>query len=168
MLAEGTLQAPNTSRGTASKHARKSAAGGLTSYQKSEYSAPQDRPKRRRDLDIPDGSATETSNSFNATSPSRIIQDTDEDEDISVPQYTQEGANASDLPVSDVEAGNAKVARNNTPSNATSLEQMRPRAGAANATSVVAVKETKKKMGGARPGAGRKRKRPVVLNSDDE
>lgn len=30
------------------------------------------------------------------------------------------------------------------------------------------VKKVKKKMGGARPGAGRKRKRPIVFNSDDE
>jgi hypothetical protein len=33
---------------------------------------------------------------------------------------------------------------------------------------IVAVKKVKKKMGGARPGAGRKRKRPVIINSEDE
>ncbi|KAI4676224.1 uncharacterized protein J4E84_009621 [Alternaria hordeiaustralica] len=52
----------------------------------------------------------------------------------------------------------------------------RPRRRASDVAPVVAVKQAvkqaakqkKSKMGGARPGAGRKRKRPVIANSDDE
>ena len=43
----------------------------------------------------------------------------------------------------------------------------RPRKRASDIAPVVAVKK-KGKLGGARPGAGRKRKRPVIANSDDE
>ncbi|RAR10939.1 hypothetical protein DDE82_000911 [Stemphylium lycopersici] len=43
----------------------------------------------------------------------------------------------------------------------------RPRKRASDIAPVVAVKK-KGKLGGARPGAGRKRKRPIVANSDDE
>jgi histone-lysine N-methyltransferase EZH2 len=46
----------------------------------------------------------------------------------------------------------------------------RPRKRGSDVVPVVAVKskKTKAKMGGARPGAGRKRKRPIIANSDDE
>ncbi|KAI4936016.1 hypothetical protein J4E85_001344 [Alternaria conjuncta] len=48
----------------------------------------------------------------------------------------------------------------------------RPRRRGSDVAPVVAVKQAvkqkKSKMGGARPGAGRKRKRPVIANSDDE
>ena len=33
---------------------------------------------------------------------------------------------------------------------------------------IIAVRKARKKMGGARPGAGRKRKRPLIVNSEDE
>ncbi|USP82641.1 hypothetical protein yc1106_09915 [Curvularia clavata] len=44
----------------------------------------------------------------------------------------------------------------------------RPRRRTSNVTPVMASQKKTGKMGGARPGAGRKRKRPVILNSDDE
>jgi hypothetical protein len=152
MLAEKALQIPPSSCGTGLRQARKSASSGPISFQKLNHSA-QGRSKKALESDTPGDSAADAN--ADLVAPSRIIQDTDEEDDDFMPEFTR---------------GTEGIEKNGNeiPPSASSVDPRRPRPRAAKSASVVVVKNLKNKMGGARPGAGRKRKRPVVLNSDGE
>jgi hypothetical protein len=99
-----------------------------------------------------------------STQASLYIQDTDEEDDEFVLPDTQEDEEVAE-PVSDDEDSVVTEPGRSTRSR---RGPGRPRKGESDVPPVVVVKQKKSKMGGARPGAGRKRKRPVIVNSDDE
>jgi hypothetical protein len=103
-----------------------------------------------------------------------VVQDTDEEDEVEdVPSEDAPGRgrelgcpNAEKSARSD---GREENPYNNDNPRRSGRSRSRPRRFYLD--TVFAVKDVKKvtkKMGGARPGAGRKRKRPVVFNSDDE
>jgi hypothetical protein len=162
-LAEKATQASASSRGAGLKQARKSALIGPISSWKLKHSAPQARPKNALDSDTPDASPVEAEDT-DATAPARIVQDTDEEDDDFVPDSTRGGVEEHNVSTSAGVKDWTEIS-----ASVPSVDPRRPGRGEARkSASVVAVKKLKKKMGGARPGAGRKRKRPVVFNSDDE
>jgi hypothetical protein len=88
------------------------------------------------------------------TATSQYVEDTDEGEEFVV-GGTQENED-EDVRMS-TRHGNATGRR----------RPGRPRKRRSDAVPVMAI-EKSRNLGGARPGAGRKRKRPVIINSDDE
>ncbi|RYO70162.1 hypothetical protein AA0113_g3344 [Alternaria arborescens] len=103
-----------------------------------------------------------------STQTSQYVQDTEEDNDEYV-LTTQEDDEEEDVtePASDNEQA---IVPDRGVATRTRRGPGRPRKRISDLAPVIAVKDkkTKAKMGGARPGAGRKRKRPIVTNSDDE
>jgi histone-lysine N-methyltransferase EZH2 len=103
-----------------------------------------------------------------STRTSQYVQDTDEEDDEYVLPSTQDDEEEEEVagPVShDEDADIAGVGRSTRPRR----KPGRPRKRGSDVAPVVAVKSKKTKgKGGARPGAGRKRKRPIITNSDDE
>lgn len=168
MLAEKGLETP----GTGVKQARKSTSTGPNGYQKLKNSNSRGRTERVRDLEIPEApnasaSAVEADHNANTRAPTLVVQDTDEEDDDSVPDSRQEGTNTHGIPSFHTGEDGVELASGNDINTYASLElRNRPRIG--KPAPVVVVKEVKKKMGGVRPGAGRKRKRPLILNSDEE
>jgi hypothetical protein len=98
-----------------------------------------------------------------STQASLYVQDTDEDDGEFILPDTQEDEEEQEVgePASYNEGTVGRSTRSRRGPG-------RPRKRASDVAPVVAVKQTKSTKGGARPGAGRKRKRPVILNSDDE
>ncbi|KAG9187712.1 histone-lysine N-methyltransferase EZH2 [Alternaria panax] len=103
-----------------------------------------------------------------STQISQYVQDTDEEDDEYVlnMQEDEEEEHVAE-PVSDYEK---TVAPDLGMAMRTRRGTGRPWKRNSDVAPAVAVKtkKTKAKMGGARPGAGRKRKRPVIINSDAE
>ncbi|CAN9332993.1 unnamed protein product [Alternaria alternata] len=103
-----------------------------------------------------------------STQTSQYVQDTEEDNDKYV-LTTQEDDEEEDVtePASDDEQA---IVPDRGVGTRTRRGLGRPRKRISDLAPVIAVKDkkTKTKMGGARPGAGRKRKRPIITNSDDE
>jgi histone-lysine N-methyltransferase EZH2 len=103
-----------------------------------------------------------------STQTSQYAQDTEEDNDEYV-LTTQEDDEEEDVtePASDNEQA---IVPDRGVATRTRRGPGRPRKRISDLAPVIAVKDkkTKAKMGGARPGAGRKRKRPIITNSDDE
>ncbi|CAO2657552.1 Nn.00g036780.m01.CDS01 [Neocucurbitaria sp. VM-36] len=88
----------------------------------------------------------------------QVVQDTDDDDDDFILQEPQ--VDDYDLALSDNEDHTIEDSESDTIG--------RNRGGQGKRLSMAPVVAVKKKMGGARPGAGRKRKRPVVVDSDGE
>lgn len=105
----------------------------------------------------------------NDSEPHLEIQDTDEDDNF-VPDHSQEVPIDPDEFAGDEENDSDLARAQLTGGMAPRTGKGRPRAVKSAATSVpqLAAVKMKKKKGGVRPGAGRKRKRPVISNSDDE
>ncbi|KAF2823532.1 hypothetical protein CC86DRAFT_356221 [Ophiobolus disseminans] len=173
MLAEGGSQTAKTARSTGLKQARKSAASGTTQYRLSNHSGARGRHKTVRGLHIPeetDGDLTGPDDANESVS-NLVVQDTDEDEYF-IPENTAEGANPYDLPANveddEVDLGMSRQTGNMMPRRPIGKPRVRLAKSAPTSAGLIPVKRVKTKMGGARPGADRKRKRPLVLNSDDE
>jgi len=177
MLAEKGLQPPANGHSTRLKQARKSVGSGIVQYRASKHSNSTGRHKTARGVGIPEETDDELKASEDAAAwgasdsvSNLVVQETDEDEDF-VPNDSQEAADPYDFPT-DVEDDDFDLGMGRQTGNIGPRRPGRPRArlakSAPTSAPVVAVKKVKKKMGGARPGAGRKRKRPVVVNSDDE
>jgi hypothetical protein len=181
---EAMLAANGTNTTIAPKQARKSASDQNT------FGSSKDANVRRR---LKPGSGLERRNESTASRsamdsdddkhrrgrsrPALEVQDTDEEgEDGDVRLDNGRGrrrANAAEASGFDEEAedGDSRVNASNTDANPRRSGRSRSRPRRFELAPVVVVKEVKKvkkKMGGARPGAGRKRKRPVIFNSDDE
>jgi hypothetical protein len=139
--------------------ARKS-AGGPSMFRPSKDSISRGRSRQPQDNSSREGSNASGSVGVRTRSaPTLVVQDTDDEDDENTVKDTQAGAQE------------AKAAEDGIDLDAEDPESSaRPqRASIAKpAPVIVAVKKIKKKMGGARPGAGRKRKRPLVVNSEDE
>jgi hypothetical protein len=136
--------AASTLRGTKFPQARKSAVGPQPGAS-----------KRARELDIENDSAESRSASRaeedagrkKRRTPNLVVQDTDDEDEETVPQDATGSVTGSEDGVSDT--GLRRTRRSHT------------RTGSA---SVFAIKKINSiNMGGARPGAGRKRKRPLAL-----
>ncbi|KAH3910960.1 hypothetical protein HBI56_002380 [Parastagonospora nodorum] len=153
-LAEEGLQTHATSGRP--KQARESASG-PSSLRMSKNPDVGGRPGRERDSRAREGSNASRSRAgtrAKSGTPILVIQETDdEDED------TNGGAEASDPQVSE----DGSQASDTVPERAGAA---RPRMR--KSAPLFAVKEIKKTRGGVRPGAGRKRKRPLIVNSEDE
>lgn len=174
MLAEkGLGVAPLNTTSRSVRPARKS-AGSSSLLPVSRESSARGRPRRARGATSRDESAA--SGSFaeynggvsvrRQRSATPVVQETDDEDDEFVFGSTQgEGGDAAERNLDD--SGKDSQAEAGA-QDATALSSSRLRTRAMGPASVVAVKEVKKKKGGARPGAGRKRKRPLVLNSEDE
>jgi histone-lysine N-methyltransferase EZH2 len=100
---------------------------------------------------------------------SQYVQDTDEEDDEYILPNTQEDEE-EDAVAEPVSNNDDTVVPDAGRSTRSRRGSGRPRKRGSDVVPVVAVKskKTKAKMGGARPGAGRKRKRPIIVNSDDE
>jgi hypothetical protein len=170
MLAEKSLQNTSTSSGPGLKQARKSAVSGpISRHDKLHKSDSRGRTKKLRDFETAEASnasnsAIEADTFTNARELSLVVQDTDEEVDDFVLDSMREGPTEA----SDTEEYDLGLTAGHQTNPDLSHSPHRPRARISKSASVVAVKKTKSKVGGARPGAGRKRKRPLVLNSDDE
>jgi hypothetical protein len=145
----------NTHIGNVFKQARKSASGPQADNR--------GRSKRARELDMGDESngsrsasrADDDANRRKKTTPAHIVQDTDEEEE----------EHADNKLVFDAEGqGHTPVAEEGT-SSAGLRRTGRSQSRTLKSAPVVAVKKLKSNMGGARPGAGRKRKRIRVSTS---
>jgi hypothetical protein len=151
MLAETGLEAPTTAgSNNKPKQARKSASGGTNSYQTSKNPDSKGRiiaSKPRLDTRA------------KSRTPTLVVQDTDDEDEEHTPQETQAGAAGPDIQVAEV--GEDEFGREDADqiNSAVPRREESPRAR---------MPKVKKKMGGARPGAGRKRKRPRIVNSEDE
>lgn len=164
-LAEDGLQTHTTTAESRRPNQARKAASGPSSFRMSMDPDVGGRSVRERDSSAREGSNASRSRAetrANSGTPALVIQETDdEDED------TNGGAEASDPEVS--EAGEDDSAEED---GSHASDAAPERAGAARPrmrkSALVAVKEVKKARGGARPGAGRKRKRPLIVNSEDE
>lgn len=164
MLAEKDLQISATAiPATVLRRARKSASGASKS-QPSKDSDSRGRSARIQDSGSRRGSnASESATTRTRSRPALVVQDTDDKDEENTAQDTQAGAQGS-------EAGEDELDLDAEDSVSSALPRRagNPRGRMAKSAPVVAVKKVKKKMGGARPGAGRKRKRPLIINSEDE
>ena len=169
LLNEADSQGSSTTRRSGLQQARKTVSSSLQ-YRSSKSSGVQPgRSKISRNLGDREGSnaletavgvdnshAAETSTQTQVTVSELVVQDTDdEDEDFMPEEDTQEPAEPIDIEASTLlnEVQHERRVRG------------RRLLKISKSSNVVAVK---KKVGGARPGAVRKRKRPVVLKSDEE
>jgi hypothetical protein len=97
------------------------------------------------------------------TESTRFVPDSDEeDDDFILGNTLEEEEEDFDIPISDAEEDTIVEG---TPKRRGPGRPRKMVSGMSGTTPVVAVR---KKKGGARPGAGRKRKRPVITNSDDD
>ncbi|KAH7406203.1 hypothetical protein DE146DRAFT_608522 [Phaeosphaeria sp. MPI-PUGE-AT-0046c] len=174
MLAEQGLGAAlfkNASR--SSKPARKSAGYSSLLPTSREWSA-RGRPRKARgaasrDESAASGSVADYSRGVSARrrrSATLVVQETDDEDD----EFRLGSTQGED---DDVAKPNAEDSGHDSQAvtgaqDATTQSSSRLRTRATVPASVMAVKQVKKKKGGARPGAGRKRKRPLIVNSDDE
>ena len=93
------------------------------------------------------------------TEPTQFVPDSDEEDgDFILGNSQEEDEEDFDIPISDAEEDTVVE---------TIPKRRRPGRPYKRVSGVAPVSAVKKK-GGARPGAGRKRKRPVVTNSDDD
>jgi hypothetical protein len=160
------------------KQARKSVTSVMLQHSALKHPGSRDQSRTGLGFDFPRGtdnddpSARLTRWGADESVANLVVQDTDDDEDDDfVPYDTRAGADANDVPA-DAEEDDPGMGFGRQYGNFGPSGTIRPRArltkSAPSSAPVMAVKKVKKKMGGARPGAGRKRKRPLVLNSDDE
>lgn len=169
------LGLPATGRITGVRQARKSATNPPLESRLSKNSEVRGRdktaPTLRRDEDVEasesalDGDEETSAKTWgtNEAVTELVVQDTDDEDDEFVPESTQEGAEADSMP--------ADVAEDDFDLDTEGqVEQgpSKPPGRAIKSAAVFVVKKKKGKLGGARPGAGRKRKRPLIVNSDDE
>ncbi|KAH7079176.1 hypothetical protein BKA63DRAFT_409412 [Paraphoma chrysanthemicola] len=159
------LGLPATSR---LKQARKSAVHSSTTYKLSRDSEVQGRHKQAPTLSRSEAveayesvlyaderTSTKTRGALEKET-DFVVQETDDEDE---PEDTQAGAEEDSVPASEVEKGL------NLDAGETVRAPGRTRGRAIKSAPVFAVKN---KKGGFRPGAGRKRKRPVIVNSDEE
>ena len=107
------------------------------------------------DGDASDAEAS-AANASQETAASQYVGETDEDDEEFMVDDTEENQNKETRPW----ARCSSTMSRNGPG--------RPRKRASDVAPMMVSQRKTGKMGGARPGAGRKRKRPVILNSDDE
>jgi hypothetical protein len=160
MLAEKDLQTPAIPATMLRQGQARKSAGGPSMFRPLKALTLTDRSKQPQDYGSRAGSnASDSVGVRTRSTPILVIQDTDDEDDENAVQDTQAGAQESQAAEDGVDM--------NTKDPESSARPRRARMAKA-APVIVAVKKVKKKMGGARPGAGRKRKRPVIINSEDE
>ncbi|KAI4653958.1 hypothetical protein J4E93_001726 [Alternaria ventricosa] len=157
----GTLQARKAATSKPGrKTVRKSKRGGLNRNESTGSDTGMD--AEASDPEIPEIPPVIESQS---TQTSLYVQDTEaEDDEFILPDTQEDEEQDVAEPASEDDEPPGRSTRSRR-------APVRPRKRGSDVAPVVAVKQAvkqKKGKGGARPGAGRKRKRPVIANSDDE